>query len=352
MLKLFSLPALGAALGGFVGLRSGHNPYYSGPVSDHYDGVKFFNPSGQNGKGFKDLVRWRLADGKEEWPDEFPSPFRDRPPQRVEGAGLRVALVGHASFLIQTAGLNMLTDPVWSERCSPVSFAGPKRVNPPGIAFGDLPPIDAVLLTHNHYDHLDIDTLRRLVAAHPLRIVTPLGNDAILREAGIAAPIFAHDWGDRVRVSDAVHVHVEPAQHWSARGVLDRQRALWAAFVLETPAGAIYHVGDTGFGDGAQFSAIRAKHGEPLLAILPIGAFEPRWFMRDQHMNPDDAVRAFVATGARQALGHHWGTFKLTDEGIERPPEALVRALAEHGVAPERFRPLRPGEVWEAAAGA
>ncbi|PSC02948.1 hypothetical protein SLNSH_21425 [Alsobacter soli] len=344
-----SLHAMATALTGLFGLRPGANAYYRGPVSDHFDGVRFFNPGGPNGKGFGDLLKWRFADGKEAWPAQYPSPFRDTPPARVPGAGLRVTLVGHASFLLQTAGLNILTDPVWSDRCSPFSFAGPQRVNAPGVAFDDLPPIDVVLLTHNHYDHLDVDTLRRLAARHPLRIVTPLGNDTILREAGVPVPTRTLDWGDAAPLSEEVSVHAEQAIHWSARGLRDRQRALWAAFVLRTPAGAIYHVGDTGFGDGSHFAAVRERHGPPRLAILPIGAYEPRWFMRDQHMNPEDAVRAMLACGAEQALGHHWGTFKLTDEGIERPPEALGQALEKHGVHPERFLPLRPGQVWEVA---
>jgi L-ascorbate metabolism protein UlaG (beta-lactamase superfamily) len=350
LMKIATIPAATATLAGLMGFRASANPYYAGPPSDHFDGVRFFNPGGPNAKGLKELIRWRLGDGKEEWPEQFPSPFRDRPPQRIDGAGLRVTLIGHASFLIQTAGLNVLTDPVWSERCSPVSFAGPRRVNAPGVAFDDLPPVHVVIVTHNHYDHLDVETLRRLAARFSPRIVTPLGNDTIMRDAGVAADYFTLDWGQSVPVGNGVTLHAEQALHWSARGGLDRLKALWAAFVIEGPAGVVYHIGDTGFGDGAHFSQVRQKHGPPRLALLPIGAYEPRWFMRDQHMNPDDAVRAMLACGAEHAVGHHWGTFKLTDEGIERPPTALAEALARHGVAPERFRPLRPGEVWEPAS--
>jgi L-ascorbate metabolism protein UlaG (beta-lactamase superfamily) len=258
--------------------------------------------------------------------------------------------VGHASFLLQTGGLNILIDPVWSERVSPVSFAGPKRINAPGIAFEDLPPIDVVLVSHNHYDHMDVATLKRLAAAHGSRIVTPLGNDAILREGGVPGRIDAHDWGDRVELSDRVAVHLEQALHWSARGMLDRLHALWAAFVIEAPGGTIYFAGDTGFGSGAHFEAVREKFGPPRLALLPIGAYEPRWFMKDQHMNPDEAVQAFLKSGAHQALAFHWGTFRLTDEGPERPTEALGAALKEHGVNEQRFRALRPGQAWDVPA--
>jgi len=171
-----------------------------------------------------------------------------------------------------------------------------------------------------------------------------------MREGGVPVAAEAFDWGARVALSDSIAVHLEPSQHWSARGVLDRSRALWAAFVIETPAGAVYHVGDTGYGDGSLFPRIRERHGPPRLAILPVGAYEPRWFMQGQHMNPDEAVRVFLACGAQHAIGHHWGTFRLTDESVEAPPAALTEALAQHGVAPERFRALRPGEVWDGTA--
>lgn len=322
------------------------NRYYQGPPSDHFDGLRFFNPDGgRTEKSAADLVKWRTGPGKEPWPESFPSPFRDTPPPRVDGPELRVALVGHASFLYQTSGLNILIDPVWSERVSPVRFAGPRRVNPPGIAFEDLPPIDVVLLTHNHYDHLDADTLRRLHRRHRPRIVTPLGNDTVLRRIHADLAAETRDWGGHVTLAPGVCVHVEPARHWSARGVFDRSRALWCAFVVETPGGAIYHIGDTGFGDGRHFAAVRRRFPALRLATIPIGAYEPRWFMHEQHVDPEEAVRIFEACGARQAVGHHWGTFKLTDEGITRPPEALDAALAARGIPPERFRALRPGEV-------
>ena len=230
-------------------------------------------------------------------------------------------MVGHATLLIQAAGLNILTDPVWSDRASPVSFAGPKRVNAPGIAFSDLPPVDIVLLTHNHYDHLDLDTLARLHQAHAPLVITPLGNDAIVRPAIPGMKIMAGDWGDRVQAG-AASIHFEPCHHWSARGMTDRRMALWAAFVIETPAGRIYHVGDTGFHDGRNYRAAAGKHGGFRLAILPFGAYEPRWFMKGQHQNPSEAVEGFRLANAQWAAGHHWGTFQLTDEAIEEPRES------------------------------
>jgi L-ascorbate metabolism protein UlaG (beta-lactamase superfamily) len=205
-----------------------------------------------------------------------------------------------------------------------------------------------VLVTHNHYDHLDRASISRLWHAHRPRIVAPLGNDTIIREFDDSIAVEAHDWGDAVTLSHSVTVRLEPAYHWSARGLTDRRMALWCAYVLTTPAGVIYHIGDTGYGDGAIFRAVRERYGAPSVALLPIGAYEPRWFMQPQHMNPEEAVRVLRDCGARQALGHHWGTFQLTDEGIERPLQALSAALAAAGLPAERFRPLRPGEAWEA----
>jgi L-ascorbate metabolism protein UlaG (beta-lactamase superfamily) len=253
-------------------------------------------------------------------------------------------------MLIQAAGLNLLIDPVWSERASPFRFAGPKRVNDPGIAFDDLPSIDAVLVSHGHYDHLDVATLLRLARFHHPRVITPLGNDAIMRRHDPTIRAQAHDWGDRVELGAGVAVTLAPSRHWTARGLFDRNKALWAAFVIETPAGRIFHVADSGYGDGRHFRAARERHGPFRLAILPIGAYEPRWFMRDQHMNPEESVRAFLDCGAELALAHHHGTFQLTDEAIDAPVEALQAARAAAGVPPETFRVLKPGQVLELGA--
>ena len=322
------------------------NAYYQGPVSDHFDGVRFFNPGQTGPSGRLAFLRWQLTDRGASWPASFPSPFpADRPPAQVSGDAVRVTYVGHASFLLQTRGRNILIDPVWADRASPISFIGPKRVNAPGIAFDDLPKIDAVLVTHNHYDHMDVTTLGRLWQRSRPRIVTPLGNDTILKAAipGIAADVV--DWDAVVDLGDGLGVHSEPTQHWSARGTGDRSHALWASFVVQTGAKKIYCVGDTGFGTGATFERVRKRHPEIALALLPIGAYEPRWFMRHSHMNPDEAVQALQLCGAAQALGHHWGTFHLTNEPVEQPRIDLIAALTKHGIAPERFSALQPGEV-------
>jgi L-ascorbate metabolism protein UlaG (beta-lactamase superfamily) len=347
LLKLVGLPAaatLGAA--GWVAAARSRNPYYEGAVSDHFDGVRFFSPGQPQDKGLMELMRWQLGGGRKDWPERFPSPFRDRPPAAVDG--LRVVLVGHATVLIQVAGLNILIDPVYAERASPVSFAGPQRVNPPGIAFEDLPPIHTVLITHNHYDHLDVATVARLWRRDRPRTVAPLGNDAIIQDEDPGIAVETRDWGQSVDLGNGVTAHLAPAHHWSARGMNDRRMALWCAYVLTTPSGVIYHVGDTGYGDGAIFRQTRERFGPPKLAILPIGAYEPRWFMKPQHMNPEESVRVMQEVGAEQALGHHWGTFRLTNEGVEEPVQELAAALASAEIPAERFRAMRPGEVWVA----
>ena len=331
---------------GYAARRRGANPYYDGPVSDHYDGLRFHGPQQSSDKSFSDIARWRISSQRVDWPATFPSPFApDKPPERVDG--LRVVLIGHASYLFQVAGRNILVDPVFGSRASPVRFAGPKRVNPPGIAFADLPPIDTVLITHNHYDHLEGPTLAKLWQAQQPQIVAPLGNDAILRGYDATIHVTTRDWGESIDLGGGLTVHLVPANHWSARGINDRRMALWCAFVITGPRGVHHHVGDTGLGDGQVFRQVRERFGPPRLATLPIGAYEPRWFMEPQHMNPSDAVAAFQLLGAEQALGHHWGTFRLTDEGVEQPAEALDAALSEAGIATERFLALRPGQVWE-----
>ncbi|EJW09911.1 hypothetical protein A33M_0788 [Rhodovulum sp. PH10] len=338
------MTAIGTAI---ATARARAQSWYEGPVSDHFDGTVFRDPHGAAPKSFGDMLKWWSTRGGEAWPERAPSPFSDHPPERVEGARLRLSYVGHASFLLQTGGTNILLDPVWSERVSPFDFVGPKRVNDPGIPFDALPPIDTVLVSHGHYDHLDVDTLSRLSAAHRPRVITPLGNDGVMTAHDPAIRVEAYDWHDRVEIAPGIAATLVPLRHWSARGLFDRNKTLWAGFVLETPAGKIYVVSDSGYGDGFRFKEAKDRYGPFRLAILPIGAYAPRWFMRDQHMDPAEAVRAFLDCGAELAVAHHHGTFKLTDEAIDAPPKALAEACAAAEIGPEVFRVLKPGEVLE-----
>lgn len=320
------------------------NRYYQGPVSDHFDGVRFFNPGQQStDRGLGAMLRWKIAGGAAAWPRAVPV-TQARPEARV--AGLRITAIGHASMLIQVAGVNVLTDPVWSERASPFAFAGPKRVTAPGIAFEALPPIDAVLLSHCHYDHLDVATLRRLHAMHAPVMAMPLGNDAIVRAAVPGARCIAADWWQRIDLGEGIATTLTPAHHWANRWPNDVRMALWAGHYLETPAGPIWFAGDTGYGDGAIFRAIGERLGAPRVALIPIGAYEPRWFMSAQHVDPAEAVRICEEVGACHALGIHWGTFQLTDEARDAPPQELTTALNDAGIAADRFVAAEPGVAY------
>jgi L-ascorbate metabolism protein UlaG (beta-lactamase superfamily) len=317
------------------------NPYYSGPPSDHFDGLRFFNPNHpETDRGLHDFLRWRLHEKAAAWPRSVPT--RQTIPD-ASVAGLRVTIVGHASVLIQAGGLNVLTDPVWSERASPLQFAGPRRVQAPGIAFDGLPRIDAVLLSHNHYDHMDVATLRRLHVEHRPLMVTPLGNDAILRRSIPDVRVVTGDWWGRIDIGMGGEVTIIPAYHWSARTGRDRRMALWCGFTLSTAGGSVYFAGDTGYGDGHVFREVRRRTGRPDLALIPIGAYAPRWFMSPQHTDPDEAVRILEDLEAARGVGIHWGVFRLTNEPREEPPELLVQALARRGITEKLFPAGEPG---------
>lgn len=321
------------------------NRYHRGPASDHFDGERFFNP-GQpaTDRSLRDIWRWRRESRPARWPAAVPvAPAR---PERAVDR-LRVTMVGHATLLIQAGGFNLLTDPVWSARASPFRFAGPKRVTAPGIAYADLPPIHAVLLSHCHYDHLDVATLGRLHRDHRPLMAMPLGNDAIVRRAVPDARIAVGDWGDRIALGQGLATTLVPANHWSARGVRDRRMALWCGHYLHLPHDRVWFAGDTGLGDGAVFRAINRDLGPPAVAAIPIGAYDPRWFMGPQHLDPAEAVRVMGLVGAARAIGIHWGTFRLTDEPRDEPPALLARALAEAGIAGERFVAAAPGQVFD-----
>jgi L-ascorbate metabolism protein UlaG (beta-lactamase superfamily) len=252
---------------------------------------------------------------------------------KIDPQQMAVTWIGHSTVLVQAGGLNILTDPIWSERASPFSFVGPKRVRVPGIRLEDLPKIDLVLISHNHYDHLDLPTLKRLWERDRPLIVTSLGNDSILRAAGVGAT--ALDWNGRTAFKAGV-VFADRNHHWSSRWGTDRDRALWSAFTVLMPGGNIFFAGDTGWGDGS-WAREAARDGRFRLAILPVGAYEPRDVMQANHMNPEEAVRVFETLQPKMALGIHWGTFQLTFESIDDPPRRLAAAKLARGIAADRF---------------
>lgn len=320
--------------------------YYSGPVSDHFDGQRFYGPKRSGGKGLGTLLKWQLSGGRAKWPRWIENAPQPRPPERVMGDAVRLTMIGHVSLLIQTAGINILTDPVWSKRASPFQSAGPRRVRAPGIRLDELPPVDLVLVSHNHYDHLDAATLAALVDRFDPLIVTPLGNGTIVGKHAAAARVIELDWDERTEFGSLV-IEAEPVNHWSARWSNDRNEALWAGLMIHAPNRRIFFNGDSGFADGWWVDRLMAKHRAVDVSLCPIGAYAPRWFMADAHMDPDEAVEVYKRMGAPWTLGFHWGCFQLTDEPIDEPRERLEAALAREGIAPDRFRTLAPGEGWE-----
>jgi L-ascorbate metabolism protein UlaG (beta-lactamase superfamily) len=315
-------------------------PTYRGPRSDHFDGREFNNVPPIEGRRFDAFLKWVWTREPGPWLEWVESPYGQPPPEKVGHGDLRATVVNHSTVLIQMDGLNILTDPVWSERIGPVSWAGPKRHRPPGIRFEDLPPIDVVLLSHNHYDHIDISTLRRLTAAHRPRIFTGLGNKALLESKGIAGSQDM-DWWDEARLSEEVTLAFVPSRHFSSRGLCDRNRTLWGGFVIKGPAGIVYFASDTGM--GPQFTEIKTRYGPPRLALLPIGAFLPYWFMLPVHLTPEQAVEVHHLMGAGTSMPIHYGTFRLGDDGQFEPLERLAKEIERTKTPLDRFPILEFG---------
>lgn len=305
--------------------------------SDHFDGTRFFNPTGASGQPFSALPRL-LRTPRTPWPARIA--VQPRRPPALETARAIVTFIGHSSFLIQTPSGNLLTDPVYSQRAGPFNVFGPRRVRQPGVPFDDLPPISVILLSHNHYDHCDVRALRRLADRFDPLVVTPVRNAALVRSTGIRR-VEELDWWEDLNTS-SLQISLTPAQHFSARGLFDRNRALWGGFMLMAGDVRIYFAGDTGA--GPFFREIRQRLGHIDLALLPIGAYEPRWFMKDVHMNPGEALQAHLDLEPAQSIGMHFGTFQLTTEGIDEPLRALEEACRARDVPQERFRTLDVGE--------
>jgi L-ascorbate metabolism protein UlaG (beta-lactamase superfamily) len=316
---------------------------YSGPPSDHFNGEFFFNPSGGLPGSGRGVIHW-LANRKpgpwRKWIDVPPSPI---PPECVDRGALRATFIGHSTVLIQLEGINILTDPIWSMRASPVSFAGPKRHRAPGIPFDRLPKIDLVIQSHDHYDHFDVPTLRRISAQWHPKFAVPLNvaQRLISKKIAVDSQVAELDWWQSAQFSDSVRITAVPARHFSGRGLRDRNKTLWCGYVIETPSGSVLFAGDTAY--GPHFAEIRERFPKIRLAFIPIGAYRPQWFMGPVHVSPADAVRAHKDVGAATSIGIHFGTFHLADDGEEEPVTELRRALDQEKEA-HRFWTLESGE--------
>jgi N-acyl-phosphatidylethanolamine-hydrolysing phospholipase D len=328
------------------------NPDYD-PSKPHHTPDGFRDPDEPaSHKSFRDVMAWKRQARKEGLPHAAKAPTPIVAPElpRILGTETSATFIGHSTVLIRHAGLSILTDPVYSERASPLPFAGPKRHTPPGIAFDDLPQIDVVLISHGHYDHLDRATVRRLARRSAKTLfIAPLGVGRLLKRWGIGHVVELDWWQSHNHLG--IDFVLTPARHWSARSFYDRNRMLWGAFALFAEGFSAYFGGDSGYGPHfvrtREALAARERNGVLFdLALLPIGAYEPRWFMKEHHMNPEDAVLAHRELGTRESIAIHWGTFQLTDEALDEPPERLVSARRDAGLADSAFIALPVGGSW------
>jgi N-acyl-phosphatidylethanolamine-hydrolysing phospholipase D len=323
------------------------NPYYD-PQKPHHtsEGFQNLDPDARISEGFLSWQWQRRQDGLPKPPDPAHRDWRVVPDLALLHAPSgkpSVTWIGHATLLLRLGGLNILTDPHFSERASPVGFAGPKRFHPPGVALADLPEIHAVVISHSHYDHLDVDSVRQLHqrGGGKLQFFVPLGLKPWFAELGIDE-VTELDWWQHVEL-DGVRFTLTPLQHWSARSLGDRNRTLWGGWAITAPDLNIFFAGDTGY--SADFVEIGRRLGPFDLAALPIGAYEPRWFMRRQHVEPAQALQIHRDIRARQSLGVHWGVFEMADESLDEPPRALAAAREAAGMAESEFFVLRVGET-------
>jgi L-ascorbate metabolism protein UlaG (beta-lactamase superfamily) len=299
-------------------------PPYEGPKTDHFDGTEFQNLTSVKPKGFLDILRWRLTKEEGPWPEWVNAEPGPKPPRRIDEGELHITFVNHSTFLIQIDGINILTDPIWSERASPVSWAGPKRVRPPGIRYQDLPPIDVVLISHNHYDHLDLPTLQKLSNEHIPAFYVGLGNSLLLAKKKISG-VSEMDWWESIPLKNGVRLMCVPAQHWSARAFKDRNKTLWCGYIIQGKSKTIYFAGCTGF--GPHFQDIVQREKSISVSLLPIGAFRPRWFMESAHLSPADVIKVQGILKSQNVIPIHFGTFKLGDDGYTEPIDELKKEL-------------------------
>lgn len=316
-----------------------YNPHKVLPVSDHFDGKKFFNPHTKEKFPYFRLLKWLIKRKEAKWPKWVKNSNAVKLPSSLKKSQIAVTFINHASFLIQTASLNIIIDPVYSKRVGPYSLIGPKRVRLPGIPFTQLPPINIVFISHNHYDHLDIKALKRIKEKHNPLFITGLGNKKLLNSHGIKN-VIELDWWESYVYEDT-EVVFTPAQHFSSRTPFDRNETLWGGIAINTRDKKIYYSGDTGY--GPHFKEIYKKFGSFDLAFLPIGSYKPRWFMKMMHINPEEAVEAHLDLQSKLTIPVHYGTFPLSDEPFEQPLINLSAAMEKHNVS--SFRVLDFGET-------
>lgn len=327
-------------IGLYLGLGIIKTSAYQGPISDHFNGKEFYNlDNTYKKKSIWAVLKWLIGRDRQKWPDYINNTSHVKMTAINNPNDIRVTFVNHSTVLIQTNQLNFLTDPIWSKRASPFSWVGPKRVRNPGMMFADLPPIHVVLISHNHYDHLDIKTLIKLNEKfHPIFLV-PLGNKSLLTQQGIQN-VIEMDWWQQYKIKNAIITFL-PTKHWSSRWLNDKDQTLWGSFGIDVSNKKIYFAGDTGY--GRHFIDIKTKWGKPDIAFLPIGSYKPEWFMRENHLNPEEAVKAHLDLQSRESIAIHFNTFQLSDEAIDQPANDLAKAIKEH-LPTQTFIILKEGE--------
>ncbi len=316
-------------------------PGYKGEAMAHFDGQQFKNQSGIEAKGFGDLFKFLSNRKKEPWTKNMDIPYGPAPETNPDPQKLKITFVNHSTFLIQYKGLNILTDPVWSQRTSPFQFAGPERMRPPGIKFEDLPKIDLILISHNHYDHLDANTMRKLAAKFNPKVISPLGISAFVKKLGFENTKDL-DWWE-ISSFQELRITAVPAQHFSGRGMFDKNATLWAGYVIQSDQKNIYFAGDTGY-DKNIFREIGRHFDSMDLAMIPIGAYKPRWFMSPIHVDPNEALGIHKDVNSKKSIAMHFGTFPLADDGQNDPIADLQKGLSELQIDQDDFIIPKEGE--------
>lgn len=309
--------------------------------SDHYKNGRFFNPTLPESKGFWEVLKWQFTRDQKPWPTDVPLKTFERNFEAPKKEEVRLTFINHSTFLLQFNGLTILTDPIWSLRASPVTFAGPKRVQAPGLQLDELPKIDAVLISHNHYDHLDLETLKSLHDKFRPKFFVGLGDKKLLEEGGIEN-VTELDWNDVINLDNETKITYLKCRHWSARGIFDRFKSLWGAYLIEHQGIKTYFGGDTGFAE--HFKEAGDKYQNIDLALLPVGAYEPRWFMKNFHMNPEEALLAAKDLKSKLNFGMHLETFQLTDEAFDEPRLEVERLKQTEDFKNTHMQVLSHGE--------
>ena len=294
-----------------------------------------------SGKSFRDFLKWSFTNKK---PELVAIDSSDEWKELDSGSTDYMVWIGHATYLINKDNLTILTDPVFSKRASPVRFAGPKRLIPPAIPIDKLPKIDVITVSHNHYDHLDLRSLKKIYKANPNAIfLVPKGDKRRLERIGIEN-VIEFLWWEEIEIKGSKFTFT-PVQHWSARGIADRNKSLWGGWFMNLKTETIYHAGDTGY--SKDFIETKKRLGSPSISLIPVGAYAPRWFMKTNHVNPPEAIQIAIDLESERNFGMHWGTFQLTDEEILEPPKLLKESLRDQGLPDNFFNILRPGQIVE-----